>query len=158
MIRFIKKKHERNMGCCDDADVAADYEARRPRLVKSWITRVTCVTGDCDGFAPRVVAAVVNVAKHTLGSPHAPRFLRHPCPYLLPTPTRSLALPLFAAWVSSLGHSIASARQPRWSFALYWAPIRVSSQHATVGTWISLVHSYSNLVSPGVIVVKRTGS
>lgn len=69
------------------------------------------------------------------------------------TPTHSLSFPLPSpslsptAWVSSLGHSIAFARQPRSSFALCWAPIRVSNQHATVGTWISLALSSFNLVS-----------
>lgn len=79
--------------------------------------------------------------------------IRHPYPtcflhtYPLPFLSPSLSLLSPTAWVSSLGHSIAFARQPRSSFALYWAPIRVSNQHATVGTWISLAHSSFNLVS-----------
>ena len=75
-------------------------------------------------------------------------------PYLLPAHLHHslLSFPFLSplsttAWASSLGHSIAFARQPRLSFALYWAPIRVSNQHVIVGMWISLAHSSSNLVS-----------
>jgi hypothetical protein len=68
--------------------------------------------------------------------------------------TQTLSFPLHisaiaptVAWVSSLGPSIVSARLLRWLYALYWVPIRVSSHHAIVGTWISLAPSFSNLVS-----------
>jgi hypothetical protein len=91
---------------------------------------------------------------------HAPP-VRHAYPtcflhtYPLPSLSPSLPSPLSAtAWASSLGHSIAFARQPRSSFALYWAPIRVSSQHAIVETWISLAPSSSNLVSFSSIFAK----
>jgi len=87
--------------------------------------------------------------------------VRHPYPtcflhtYPLPSLSPSLPSPLSAtAWASSLGHSIAFARQPRSSFALYWAPVRVSNQHAIVGTWISLAPSSSNLVSFSTIFAK----